>query len=73
MTVVDPEGGLSPFSPSLPRGGEREGGQYAPPQPPLSLHPIWGSERGGVVKIKINKNKIIYFPFYMKYNIIHDK
>ncbi len=42
LTVVDPEGGLSPFSPSLPRRGEREGRQYAPPQPPLSLHPIWG-------------------------------
>jgi hypothetical protein len=42
VTVVDPEGGLPPFSPSLPRRGEREGGQYAPPQPPLPLHPIWG-------------------------------
>jgi hypothetical protein len=38
--VVDPEGGLSPFSPSLPMMGEREGGQYDPPQHPLSFNPM---------------------------------
>ncbi len=46
VTVVDPEGGLSPFSPSLPMMGEREGGQYAPSLPPLSPHPY--GVRGGV-------------------------
>ncbi len=53
--VVDPEEGLSPFSPSLPRRGEREGGQYTMLH--LShLYPFTpygvgggGSERGGVV------------------------
>jgi hypothetical protein len=41
-TVVDPEERMSPVSPSRPRMGEREGGQYAPPQPPFSLQPIYG-------------------------------
>ncbi len=48
VAVVDPEEGLSPFSPSLPRKGEREGGQYTSPQPPLSLSP-YGVEGGGGV------------------------
>ena len=51
VTVVDPEGGLSPFSPSLPMMGEREGGQYAPPLPPLSPHPygVGGGAGRGLV------------------------
>ncbi len=49
VTVVDPEGGLSPFSPSLPMRGEREGGDSMLHLCHLVPSPLW-DRRGSQVE-----------------------
>jgi hypothetical protein len=58
-TVVDPEEGMSPLSPSRPRMGEREGRQYAPPQQALSplLILMSGEGRGGRERVVLKAGK----------------